>query len=77
MSRIFKRFFSLLFAALFVCCLFAGCSAGGGNPGGDTPGGDNPGGTDTPEDPSGDYSYGEDWADSYDAAYTESLLAMG
>lgn len=77
MSKLLKRIFALVFVAVFGCCLLIGCSTTnepGGETGGDDPGG-NTGGTD--EDPPGVYSYGENWADTYDAAYTQSLLDMG
>lgn len=77
MKKTLKRIAVLLMAFLFVFGMFSGCAS-------QTPGGGGGDQTEEPDDPSGNtgdndesYSYGEDWADSYDEAYTQSLLSMG
>ena len=84
-----KRMAAIMMSTLMLCAA-AGCSFGGGNTGGsgNTDDGGNtdvgnpvkpgPDPVETPTDPPSDgYVYGEEHADAYDAAYTESLLAMG
>ena len=77
MKKLLKRIVTVMLACTMGISLFGGCSNTGKEPGKD------PGGTVVPDpkpdpDPAPDrYEYGSDWADSYDAAYTESLLAMG
>ncbi len=68
-----KKGAAIMMGVLFLCAA-AGCSSGGGSgaDGGSTP----PAGTD-PAEPGGEYVYGEEHSDAYDAAYTESLLGMG